>query len=138
MAGHTAAADPAPVRAYFENFARGDFGAVKAQFTAGAVVTVPGAGLLAGRYEGRDGFDRFLGVLGGHVDGPASDFRVDDIAVGQHYVIVREIARLLRQDTPGRAWELPLLLRFTVEDGLISRLDITPEDQAGYDTFWTA
>jgi ketosteroid isomerase-like protein len=137
MGSETATVDPAPVREYFAAFGRGDFEAVKAQFAQDSVVTVPGRGLLAGSYVGRSGFERFLEILGGHCDGAASGFRVDDVAIGEAYVIVREVASLARQDTPGRTFDLPLLLRFTTAGGRIARLDITPEDLHAYDAFWT-
>jgi ketosteroid isomerase-like protein len=127
-----------PVRAYFDNFARGDFDAVKAQFSGDAVVTVPGGGMLAGEYRGHAGFDRFLGILGRHVDPGASGFGVDDFSIGDRYVIVREVATLVRRDDPAREWELPLLLRFSVQDGRIAALNIVPEDAQTYDAFWAA
>jgi ketosteroid isomerase-like protein len=125
-----------PVREYFASFGQGDFDTVKAQFARDALVTVPGTGKLAGEYRGADGFTEFLEILGAHVDPDRSGFGVEDMAVGERYVIVREVARLARRDDPDRIWELPLLLRFTVEGAQIVRLDIVPEDARSYDAFW--
>jgi uncharacterized protein len=126
----------APVREYFASFGRGDFDTVKAQFAQDALVTVPGTGKLAGEYRGRAGFDEFLEILGAHVDPDRSGFGVEDLAVGDRYVIVREVATLARRDTPDRTWELPLLLRFSVDAGRIAELNIVPEDLLTYDAFW--
>ncbi len=127
-----------PVRNYFASFERGDFETVRAQFAQEALITVPGAGKLAGEYRGADGFTNFLRVLGAHVDPGRSHFTVDDLAVGERYVIVREVARLARRDAPTRIWELPLLLRFTVAGDRIAELNIVPEDAQAYDAFWAA
>ena len=126
-----------PVREYFESFGRGDFDTVKAQFAEHALVTVPGRGKLSGEYRGASGFTRFLEILGSHVDADRSGFGVDDLAAGGRYVIVREVARLARRDVPDRVWELPLLLRFTVQDDRIAELNIVPEDAQNYDEFWS-
>ena len=131
--------DPAPVREYFDAFGRGDFDGVRAVFADDCVITVPGAGLLAGRYDGQAGLDRFLETVLTNVDGRRSGFRVDDLMVGRQFVVVRELAELVRSGTDGEPVELPLLLRFTVgADGRIARLDITPEDAGRYDSFWGA
>jgi ketosteroid isomerase-like protein len=127
-----------PVKEYFASFERGDFETVLAQFAEGALITVPGTGKLAGEYRGASGFTDFLGVLGAHVDPDRSRFAVDDLASGERYVIVREVARLARQDSPDRIWELPLLLRFTVAGDHIAELNIVPEDAQAYDAFWAA
>jgi ketosteroid isomerase-like protein len=126
----------APIREYFSSFGRGDFDTVKAQFASDALVTVPGTGKLAGEYRGPAGFDEFLETLGAHVDPDRSGFGVEDMAVGDRYVIVRELATLARRDTPDRTWELPLLLRFSVDGSQIVELNIVPEDLLTYDAFW--
>jgi ketosteroid isomerase-like protein len=125
-----------PVKEYFASFERGDFETVWAQFAEEALITVPGTGKLAGEYRGASGFTDFLGILGAHVDAERSAFAVDDLASGERYVIVREVARLARQDAPDRVWELPLLLRFTVAGDRIAELNIVPEDAQAYDAFW--
>lgn len=80
----------------------------------------------------------FLDAVLSHVDGDRSGFRVDDIAVGDRYVVVREAAELARRDRPQAATSsLPLLLRFSVAGGRIARLDIIPEDAGAYDAFWS-
>jgi ketosteroid isomerase-like protein len=132
-------ANPEPVQAYFDAFSRGDFDRVREVFAPECVITVPGGGLLAGSYEGPAGLERFLTTILSNVDGRRSGFRVDDMTVGERFVIARELAALVRVDTEGDPVELPLLLRFTVgTDGRIARLDITPEDAARYDAFWAA
>lgn len=131
--------DARAVREYFDAFGRGDLDRLRDVFAPECVITVPGAGLLAGNYEGAAGLDRFLAVVLSNVDGRRSGFRVDDMAVGERFVITREVANLARADREDVPVELPLLLRFTVgEDGRIARLDITPEDAAAYDAFWAA
>ncbi len=130
-------ANPEPVHDYFAAFARGDFDRVRGVFGPECVITVPGCGLLAGRYEGPAGVDRFLTTVLSAVDGRRSGFRVDDVTVGQRLVIAREVAELARRDREGEAAELPLLLRFTIgDDDRIATMDITPEDAAAYDRFW--
>jgi ketosteroid isomerase-like protein len=133
-------ANPQPVRDYYDAYSRGDFDRVREVFAAECVITVPGSGLLAGSYEGPGGVDRFLATVVSNVDGGRSGFRVEDVTVGERFVIAREVTELARRGRVDEPVELPLLLRFTVseEDGRIARLDITPEDAAAYDAFWAA
>lgn len=133
-------ANQQPVRDYYDAYGRGDFDRVREVFAPECVISVPGNGLLAGDYEGPRGVDRFLATVLSNVDGGRSGFRVEDVTVGERFVIAREVAELARQGRDDEPVELPLLLRFTVreEDARITRLDITPEDAAAYDAFWAA
>jgi len=127
-----AAENDALVRRIFEAFARKEGMALRGLFADDAVWTVPGEGVMAGVYRGREEIFRFLAKLPRETDGTYSSELVDVLASDDRAAALYR-ARGTRH---GRTLELDQLLLFGIEEGLVQKVLALPSDPAAFEAFW--
>jgi uncharacterized protein len=127
-----AAENEAIVRRIFDAFARKEGLALRGLFADDAVWTVPGSGVMAGVYEGREAIFRFLARLPKETDGTYGSDLVDVLASADR------AAALYRAHgrRHGRTLELDQVLLFVMEDGLVRRVLALPSDPDAFEAFW--
>jgi uncharacterized protein len=126
------ALNEAVVRKIFDSFARKEPFALRDLFARDAVWTVPGDGVMAGVFQGRDAIFRFLGRLPKETGGTYGSQLVDVLASGAR------AAALYRASGERRGKELDLdqVLLFRLEDGLVHEVLALPSDPAAFEEFW--
>jgi len=128
----SAADNEALVRQIFEAFARKEGFALRGLFADDAVWTVPGRGVMAGVYRGREEIFRFLAQLPKETDGTyASELR--DVLASDGRAAAIYTARGARDE---RTLELDQLLLFRIEDGLVRDVLALPSDPEAFEAFW--
>jgi ketosteroid isomerase-like protein len=93
---------------------------------------VPGAGIMAGTYEGRDAIFRFLARLPKETDGTYHSELVDVLASDERAAALYR-ARGTRH---GRTLELDQVLLFRFADGLVAEVLALPGDPDAFEAFW--
>lgn len=127
-----AADNAALVRRIFDAFERREGIALRGLFAEDAVWTVPGAGVMAGTYRGREEIFRFLARLPKETDGTYGSELVDVLASGTRAAALYRA----RGSRHGRTLELDQLLLFRIEDGLVRQVVALPSDPAAFEEFW--
>ena len=127
-----AAENAAIVRRIFDAFARKEGLALRGLFAEDAVWSVPGRGIMAGDYEGREAIFRFLGRLPKETDGTYGSELIDVLASEDRAAALYR-ARGTRH---GRSLELEQVLLFRIEGGLVQRVLALPSDPDAFETFW--
>jgi len=127
-----AAENEAVVRRIFDAFARTEGLALRGLFAEDAVWTVPGRGVMAGVYEGREAIFRFLAKLARETDGTYRSELVDVLASEDRAAALYG-ARGVRH---GRTLELDQVLLFGIEGGLVRRVLALPSDPEAFEAFW--
>ena len=128
-----AAENEALVRAIFDAFARREGLALRGLFAEEAVWTVPGCGVMAGAYRGREEIFRFLAQLPKETDGTyGSSLR--DVLASDERAAALYTARGTRH---GRTLELDQVLLFRIEDGLVREVLALPSDPEAFEVFWS-
>jgi uncharacterized protein len=127
-----AAENEAVVRRIFDAFARQEGLALRGLFAEDAVWSVPGRGVMAGTYEGREAIFRFLAKLPKETDGTYASELIDVLA-SQDRAAALYRARGTRH---GRTLELEQVLLFRIEDGLVRRVLALPSDPEAFESFW--
>ena len=120
------------VREIFAAFRRREGLALRGLFAEDAVWTVPGRGVMAGTYRGREAIIRFLGNLPRQTDGTYSSELVDVLTSGTRAAALYR-ARGVRH---GRTLELDQVLLFEVEEGLVRTVLALPSDPVAFESFW--
>jgi ketosteroid isomerase-like protein len=120
------------VRHIFDAFARREGLALRGLFAEDAVWSVPGRGVMAGTYRGREEIFRFLGQLPKQTGGTYGSELVDVLSSGTRAAALYR-ARGTRH---GRTLELDQVLLFTIEDGLVTRVLALPSDPVAFEEFW--
>jgi len=127
-----AAENEAIVRRIFDAFARKEGLALRGLFAEDAVWSVPGRGVMAGVYEGRDAIFRFLAKLPAETDRTYGSELIDVLASDD-----RAAALYRAHGTRhGRTLELDQVLLFRIEDGLVRRVLALPSDPEAFESFW--
>ena len=127
-----AAENEALVRRIFDAFARKEGFALRGLFADHAAWNVPGSGVMAGVYRGRDEIFRFLARLPKETAGTYSSELVDVLASeGRAAALYR--ARGTRHE---RTLELDQVLLFTIEGGLVLEVLALPSDPEAFEVFW--
>jgi uncharacterized protein len=127
-----AADNDALVREIFAAFARKEGFALRRLFAEDAVWTVPGRGVMAGEYRGREAIFRFLARLPKETDGTyGSSLR--DVLVSEDRAAALYTARGARK---GRVLELDQVLLFRIEGGLVREVLALPTDPDAFEAFW--
>lgn len=121
------------VRRIFDAFARREGLALRGLFAEDAVWTVPGSGVMAGVYRGREEIFGFLARLAKETDGTYGSELVDVLASETRAAALYR-ARGTRR---GRTLELDQLLLFRIEDGLVRHVLALPSDSAAFEDFWS-
>ena len=127
-----AAENAAIVERIFDAFARKEGLALRGLFAEDAVWSVPGRGVMAGTYEGREAIFRFLARLTKETDGTYASDLIDVLASDDRAAALYR-ARGARQ---GRTLELDQVLLFDVDDGLVRRVLALPSDPDAFEAFW--
>ena len=122
----------AVVRRIFDAFARNEGFALRGLFAEDATWTVPGSGVMAGVFRGRDEIFRFLGRLPKETDGTYGSELVDVLASDARAAALYR-ARGTRH---GRTLELDQVLLFRMTDGLVSEVLALPSDPESFEEFW--
>jgi ketosteroid isomerase-like protein len=120
------------VRRIFDAFARKEGLALRGVFAEEAVWSVPGRGVMAGLYEGREAIFRFLAKLPRETDGTYGSRIIDVLASDDR------AAALYRASGSrfGRTLELDQVLLFRIEDGLVREVLALPCDPDAFEQFW--
>ncbi len=126
------AENEAIVRAIFSAFARKEGFGLRGVFAEDAVWTVPGNGVMAGTFRGRDEIFRFLARLPKETEGTYSSELRDVLTSGERAAALYRA----RGSRDGRTLELDQLLLFRIEDGLVREVLALPSDPAAFEEFW--
>jgi uncharacterized protein len=127
-----AAENEAIVRRIFDAFARGEGLALRGLFADDAVWSVPGRGVMAGEYEGREAIFRFLGKLPTETDGTYGSELIDVLASNDRAAVLYRATGTRH----GRTLELDQVLLFRIADGLVRRVLALPSDPEAFESFW--
>ena len=127
-----AAENEALVRSVFSAFARKEGFALRGLFADDAVWRVPGRGVMAGVYRGRDEIFRFLARLPRETDGTYGSELID-VLVSDERAAALYRARGTRH---GRTLELDQVLLFRIDNGLIREVLALPSDPDAFEAFW--
>lgn len=120
------------VRRIFDAFARTEGFALRGLLAEDAVWKVPGNGVMAGVYSGRDEIFRFLARLPKETGGTYSSELVDVLASdGRAAALYRA-----RGSRHGRTLELEQVLLFRIEDSLVREVLALPSDPDAFEAFW--
>jgi uncharacterized protein len=128
----SAADNAAIVRRIFDAFARKEGLALRGLFADDAVWSVPGRGAMAGLYQGREAIFRFLAKLPKETDGTYGSQLIDVLASDDRAAAVYT-ARGTRH---GRTLELPQILLFEIDEGLVRHVLALPSDPEAFEAFW--
>jgi uncharacterized protein len=126
------ASNASAVRRIFDAFARKEGLALRGLFADDAVWRVPGSGVMAGTFEGREAIFRFLARLPKETDGTYGSELVDVLASDERAAALYR-ARGTRH---GRTLELDQVLLFRFRDGLVREVLALPSDPAAFEAFW--
>jgi uncharacterized protein len=128
----SAAENEAVVRKIFDAFAQKEGLALRGLFADDAVWSVPGRGVMAGTYSGREAIFRFLAKLTRETGGTYGSELIDVLASDDRAAALYR-ARGTRH---GRTLELDQVLLFVIEDGLVRRVLALPSDPETFEQFW--
>jgi ketosteroid isomerase-like protein len=128
----SAAENATIVRRIFDAFARKEGLALRGLFADDAIWSVPGRGVMAGEYEGREAIFRFLASLPKETDGTYGSRLIDVLASDDR------AAALYRASGSrhGRTLELDQVLLFRIEGSLVRRVLALPSDPDAFEEFW--
>ena len=127
-----AAENDAIVRRIFDAFARSEGLALRGLFAEDAVWSVPGRGVMAGRYEGREAIFRFLAKLPKETDGTYRSELVDVLSSEDRAAALYRA----RGTRLGRMLELDQVLLFRIENDVVQHVLALPSDPDAFETFW--
>ena len=128
----SAAENAAIVRRIFDAFARKEGLALRGLFADDAEWAVPGRGVMAGTYVGREAVFRFLAKLPKETDGTYGSELIDVLASADRAAALYR-ARGVRH---GRILELDQVLLFRFERGLVQHVLALPSDPDAFESFW--
>ena len=127
-----AAENDALVRRIFDAFARKEGFALRGLFSEDAVWTVPGRGVMAGVYRGRDEIFRFLARLSKETGGTYASALLDVLASEERAAALYRASGRRRD----RMLELDQVLLFRIEAGLVREVLALPSDPEAFEAFW--
>jgi uncharacterized protein len=128
-----ASENEALVRAIFVAFARKEGFALRGLFAEDAVWTVPGRGVMAGVFRGREEIFRFLARLPKETDGTYGSSLRDVLSSADRAAALYTASGTRR----GRTLELVQVLLFRIEDGLVREVLALPSDPDAFEEFWS-
>jgi ketosteroid isomerase-like protein len=127
-----AAENATVVRRIFDAFARKQGFALRDLFAPDAVWTVPGDGVMAGVFRGREEIFRFLGRLPKETAGSYRSELIDVLASDDR---AAALYRASGERNGGRL-DLDQVLLFRLEHGLVQEVLALPSDPAAFEAFW--
>jgi len=128
----SAAENAAVVRTIFDAFARKEGLALRGLFADDAAWIVPGRGVMAGTYAGREAIFRFLAKLSRETGGTYGSELIDVLASDDRAAVLYRA----RGRRDGRTLELDQVLLFRFEDGLVQHVLALPSDPDAFESFW--
>ena len=128
----SAAENALVVQRIFGAFARKEGLALRGLFAEDAVWSVPGHGVMAGNYEGREAIFRFLAKLPKETGGTYGSELIDVLASNDRAAALYR-ARGARN---GRTLELEQVLLFRIESGVVRQVLALPSDPHAFEAFW--
>ncbi len=129
----SAAENTAIVERIFDAFARKEGLALRGLFAEDAVWSVPGNGVMAGLYEGREAIFRFLVKLPKETNGTYGSELIDVLASDRRAAALYR-ARGTRN---GQTLEQDQVLVFGIADGLVRSVLALPSDPGAFESFWS-
>jgi uncharacterized protein len=93
---------------------------------------VPGKGVMAGTFRGREAIFRFLGQLPKETDGTYGSELIDVLASEDRAAALYRASGERR----GERLDLDQVLLFRIEDGLVQEVLALPSDPAAFEAFW--
>ena len=130
----SAAENAAVVRKIFDAFARKEGLALRGLFADDAAWIVPGRGVMAGTYAGREAIFRFLAKLPRETGGTYGSELIDVLASDDRAAALYRA----RGQRDGRTLELDQVLLFRFEDGLVQHVLALPSDPDAFEAFWAS
>jgi ketosteroid isomerase-like protein len=127
-----AAENAAIVERIFDAFARKEGLALRGLFAEDAVWHVPGRGVMAGTYRGRDAIFRFLAALPKRTDGTYRSELIDVLASDDRAAALYRA----RGERHGRMLELDQVLLFRIEGSRVREVLALPSDADAFESFW--
>jgi ketosteroid isomerase-like protein len=127
-----AAENEALVRRIFDAFARREGFALRGIFAEDAVWLVPGEGVMAGTYRGRDAIFRFLARLPKETDGTYASRLIDVLSSDDRAAALYRASGARR----GETLELDQVLLFRIREGLVQEVLALPSDPSRFERFW--
>jgi ketosteroid isomerase-like protein len=128
----SAAENATIVRRIFDAFARKEGLALRGLFADDAIWSVPGRGVMAGEYEGREAIFRFLASLPRETGGTYGSRLIDVLASDDRAAALYRASGTRH----GRTLELDQVLLFRIEGGLVRRVLALPSDPDAFEDFW--
>jgi uncharacterized protein len=128
-----ASENEALVRAIFAVFARKEGFALRGLFAEDAVWTVPGRGVMAGVFRGREEIFRFLARLPKETDGTYGSSLRDVLSSADRAAALYTASGTRR----GRTLELEQVLLFRIEESLVHDVLALPSDPKAFEQFWS-
>jgi len=120
------------VRRGYKAFSEGDMETLGSLYTDDVVQTMPGNSQVSGEYKGRD---NVLGLYGKLFELSGGTFAVDLKSVeakGDKVVSAHQS----KGERGGKSRAYDESIAFSFSGDKITRLDVTPDDQAAMDDFW--
>ena len=127
-----AAENEAVVRRIFAAFGQKEGFALRGLFASDAVWTVPGDGVMAGVYRGREAIFRFLARLPKETGGTYGSQLIDVLTSDGRAAALYRASGARR----GRRLDLDQVLLFRLEGGVVMEVLALPTDPAAFDEFW--
>ncbi len=121
------------VRRVFDAFARKQGFALRDVFAPDAVWVVPGNGVMAGTYRGRDAIFRLLTRLPKETGGTYGSRLLDVLASDERAAALYRATGARN----GHTLDLDQVLLFRIEHGLVQEVVALPSDPAAFDAFWS-
>jgi ketosteroid isomerase-like protein len=121
------------VRRIFEAFARREgLFALRGLFAPDATWVVPGDGVMAGTFHGREEILRFLARLPRETGGTYRSQLLDVLASDERAAALYRASG----ERHGRRLELDQVLLFALRDGVVTEVLALPSDPAVFEEFW--
>jgi len=120
------------VRQIFGAFARQEGLALRGLFADDAIWVVPGRGVMAGTYRGREAIFRFLVKLPKETDGTYGSELIDVLVSDERAAALYRA----RGERHGRTLELDQLLLFRFGGSLVREVLALPSDADAFEAFW--
>ena len=121
------------VRLGYKAFTAGDMDTLADIMSPDVVHTVPGNNQISGEHKGRDAVFAMYGKLAELTDGNL-EVELEDVKVdGDNRVVATHHNS---GERGGKTLDTHSTLDFTIDDGKITRIDESYDDQAAEDAFW--
>jgi uncharacterized protein (TIGR02246 family) len=121
------------IRRGYKAFSAGDMDTLAEIMSPDVVHTVPGNNQISGEYKGRDAVFAMYAKLG-ELTGGNLEIELEDVEVdGDNRAVATHHNNAERE---GRTLDSHSTLDFTIDDGKITRIDESYDDQAAEDAFW--